>query len=33
VNDLFLARLAEGHESLCHVAASVVRPSGVNFFL
>jgi len=35
-----LSHLAEGHESLCHGAASVVhrplyivRPSGVNFFL
>jgi len=29
----FLSHLAEGHESLRHGAASVVRPSGVNFFL
>jgi len=29
-----LAHLAEGHESLCHGATSVVRcPSGVNLFL
>jgi len=28
-----LAHLAEVHESLFHGAASVVRPSGVNFFL
>jgi len=28
-----LAHLAEGHESLCHGAASFVCPSGVNFFL
>jgi len=32
-NYSFLACLAEGHDSLCHGAASVVRrPSGVNFF-
>jgi len=34
--ELFLAHLAEGHESLCHGAASIVspsvHPSGVNFF-
>jgi len=28
-----LAHLAEGHESLCHGAVSVRRPSGVNCFL
>jgi len=36
--DIFLAHLAEGHESLLYGAASVHssvvrRPSGVNFFL
>jgi len=30
---IFLAHLAKGHEILCHGAASVIRPSGVNFFL
>jgi len=30
---ILLAHLAEGHGNLCHGEASVVRPSGINFFL
>jgi len=33
MHNVFLAHLAEGHESLCHGAASVVRPSSVNLFI